>query len=147
MSLPTPPRRTGAALVAVLAATILSCSREPARPPLHPVQGSVTVRNKPAVKAFVVLRPVAAGPSKEALPRGEVGPDGTFRIGTYSDADGAPAGEYVVTITWPETRTDSKTGDEIIEDRLGGRYADPAKSSLKVTVQAGSNDLPTFRLE
>ncbi|OWK35816.1 hypothetical protein FRUB_08379 [Fimbriiglobus ruber] len=111
------------------------------------MRGTVTVQKKPAAKAVVVLRPVTPGPLKELMPHGEVGPDGTFRVGTYADNDGAPAGDYTVTITWPESRTDPKTGDEVNGDRLQGRFGDPAKSPWKVTIKAGDNELEPFRLD
>lgn len=125
---------------------LASCSHE-TRPALHPVKGTVTVQKKPAAKAVVVFRPVTPGPLKDGLlPHGEVGPDGTFQVGTYEATDGAPAGEYVVTISWPETKTDS-TGDVVSNDRLKGRYGDPAKSKWKVRIKEGHNELEPFRLD
>jgi hypothetical protein len=123
-----------------------SCSHDD-RPQLHAVRGTMTVQKKPAVKAVVVLRPVNPGLLKNLLPHAEVGPDGTFRIGTYGDGDGAPEGEYRVTITWPTTRTDPKTGDEISEDRLKGRYNDPTKGTRKVTIKVGNNELEPIQLD
>ena len=150
MPINTPGRtrswRLGSAVAFLLSAVCVSCSRE-AKPPLHPVRGTVTVRGEPAVKAIVVLRPSSPGPPNERIPHGVVGPDGAFVVGTYADADGAPAGEYTVTITWQETRKDSKTGDEISDDRLKGRHADPAKSRWKVTIKEGDNQLEPFRLD
>jgi hypothetical protein len=99
------------------------------------------------VNAVVVLRPVKVGLLRDLIPHGVVEPDGTFRIGTYADGDGAPEGEYTVTIAWPETRTDPKTRDEVSADRLEGRYADPMKSRLTVTVRNGENRLEPFRLD
>lgn len=139
------PKRSGSLLLATLALTAASCSRE-SRSPVYPVRGTVTAQKKPAAKAVVVLRPVAPGPPKDPLPHGEVGPDGTFRIGTFGADDEAPAGEYVVTITWPEARTDP-SGDEVTADRLKGRFADPARSPWKVTVKEGGNELGPFRLD
>lgn len=105
------------------------------------------VQNKPAAKAVVVLRPVSPGPLKNLVPHGDVAEDGAFRISTYAEGDGAPEGEYIVTITWPESRKDPATGDEMTDDRLQGRYADPATSSWKVTIKAGDNELAPFRLD
>lgn len=106
----------------------------------------MTFQKKPAAKAVVVLRPAAPGPLGDTLPHGEVGADGAFRIGTFGTGDGAPAGEYVITITWPEARTDP-SGDEVTTDRLKGRFADPARSPWKVTIKEGENELGPFRLD
>lgn len=139
------PKRSWSVLFAALALTAASCSRE-GRPPVYPVRGTATFQKKPAAKAVVVLRPAAPGAVNDALPHAEVGPDGSFRIGTFGADDGAPAGEYVVTITWPEARTDP-SGDEVTTDRLKGRFADPARSPWKVTVKDGENELGPFRLD
>ena len=147
MSYPHSQGRVGKIFVfALLAGAASSCSRA-TRPPLYPVQGTVTVQMKPASKAVVVLRPVSSGPLNSLLPHGEVGPDGVFRIGTYTDSDGAPAGDYIVTITWPASRTDPKTGDVISEDLLMGKYNNPAKSQWTITIQPGHNELVPFRLD
>jgi hypothetical protein len=146
MRLPIRLWRQGPVFVLLLAAAVSSCSRE-RRPTVHPVHGTVTVQNKPAAKAVLVLRPASQGPLKGPIPHGEVGPDGAFQISTYAEGDGAPEGEYIVTITWPESRKDPMTGDEVSDDRLQGRYADPATSSWKITIRAGDNELAPFRLD
>lgn len=123
-----------------------SCSREP-RPPLYPAWGTATFHKKPAPGAVVVLHPVAPGPLKELLPHGEVGPDGAFRISTYAAGDGAPVGEYVVTITWPEVKVEPGGGEVFGGDRLGGRYNDPAKSKWKLQIRDGDNDLGRLEIK
>lgn len=139
------PGRMVSALLITASLLALSCARD-SRTAVHPVRGTVTFQKKPATKAIVVLRPVAPGSPNDPLPHGEVGTDGTFRIGTFGAGDGAPAGEYVVTITWPEARTDP-SGDEVTTDRLKGRFADPARSPWKVTIKEGENELGPFRLD
>jgi len=134
-------------LFASLALTLTSCAREPPRVPVYATRGTVLFQKKPAPKAVVVLRPVSSGALKQLLPHGEVGSDGTFQIGTYDLTDGAPVGEYVVTITWPETKTDP-AGEEVVGgDRLKGRYNDAAKGQWKVQIKEGSNELPPFLLD
>lgn len=136
--------RLGLFLVTLLALT--ACSRE-RRPPVHPVRGSVTFQKKTAVKTVVVLRPLAPGPLKDVFPHGEVGTDGTLLIGTFAPGDGAPAGEYAVTITWPEVKPDLDGVEVTGGDRLKGRFSDPAKSRWKVTIKEGVNELEPFRLD
>jgi hypothetical protein len=118
-----------------------SCSTTPPenRKPVFPVRGQVFVQDKPAVGAFVLLIPLhePAQPI-DPRPRGQVENDGSFTLSTYDANDGAPAGDYVVTITWP--------GGEDPEDKLLGRYSDRARSKLRATVRAGPNELPPFRL-
>src|SRR6266566_9793244 len=68
-------------------------------------QGKVFVDGKPADGALVVLHPVADAGPEAIRPSGKVGPDGVFTLNTYiaetrTTTPGAPAGEYIVTITW-----------------------------------------------
>ena len=115
-----------------------ACSSKPAdeedRKPVFPVKGKVLVGNKPAASAFLLFVPVnEPAESKDPRPRAEVQPDGSFALSTYGEEDGAPAGDYIVTLTWP---------DEEQSDRLKGRFSDPTKSKLRAKVKPEPNDLP-----
>jgi hypothetical protein len=115
------------------------------RKAVHPVQGKVFVQKQPAVGAFVLFVPVNEGANPtDPRPRAEVKEDGSFTLSTYGDADGAPAGEYVVTITWPGKVLPD--GREEPADKLNGRYADPQRSKLRATVKDGKNELDPFQL-
>lgn len=135
--------------LAVLSFCVAACSSEVERVPVHPVQGSVTVSGAPAPKLMVVLRPARTPDAKvkDLTPHGEVGADGKFRIGTYAADDGAPAGVYFVTLTWPQSQKDPLTGDDVVEDRLEGRFDTPEKSGIKVTIKEGENKLDPIVLE
>src|SRR5690606_6356929 len=94
---------------------------------LYPAAGSVTVKGQPAEGAEVVLFAVdesLRGPGNP-LPNGVVGPDGKFSLGSYGVGDGAPTGEYQVTIVWPEEVKASPNNPERppARDRLNSRYA------------------------
>ena len=72
-------------------------------------------------------------------------PDGSFRLTTYLVADGAPAGEYVVTVTWP---ADPAGGDDAPgADRLKNAHADTTTSKLRASVRPGDNRLDPFHLD
>jgi hypothetical protein len=108
--------------------------------PVVSVTGSVTVNGKPAAGAFVLFIPKAeAAGSKDPRPRGTVADDGTFKLSTYGEDDGAPPGEYWVAITWPANGRDD-------EDRLGGRYGPASKNRPSATVGAAPTTLPPFSL-
>ncbi len=112
------------------------------RPKLYPVSGSVTVKGKPADGAVVRLFPAAGG---EHMPAGVVQPDGSFKLTTFEPGDGAPAGEYKLTVTWrPAKKT---TMDPDGPDKLAGRYADAGSSRLTAKVDAGPTTLPAIALE
>ena len=87
-------------------------------------------------------------------PTGVAGADGRFKLESIR-TPGAPAGKYVVTITWPGETPKGKGGglgggdDEkaVANDRLGGRYANRTTSKIEVTIKPGSNTLEPFRLD
>jgi hypothetical protein len=93
--------------------------------PLVPVEGQVFWRDRPVADALVMLHPRTNDPRIERMnPRGRTDAEGKFKLKTYDDNDGAPAGEYAVTIFWFE-------GDV---DRLAGRYADAETTTLHITI-------------
>ncbi len=110
---------------------------------VYPVAGTLTVGGQPAANAMVAFHPLDRAGSPPALPVASTGPDGTYRLMTHAAGDGAPAGEYAVTVVWPD---DSQPRDEcaaiVTADRLEGRYADPARSPWRVRVGPGTNEVP-----
>ena len=110
---------------------------------VYPVAGTLTVSGQPAANAMVAFHPLDQAGSQTTLPVASTGPDGTYRLTTYAAGDGAPVGEYAVTVVWPD---DSQPHDEcedvVKHDRFKGRYADPAKSPWRVTVGPGTNEVP-----
>lgn len=109
----------------------------------YPVQGTVTINGKPA--ADLIVRFISKHKSPEganaSFPVGMTDEDGVFRISTNGDADGAVAGDYDVTIVWPESN------EPPLRDRLGGAYATPEKSQLQVTITATENVVGPFALQ
>jgi hypothetical protein len=131
-----------------LAAGGLSCSTkdQEARKPVFPVKGQVFFKDKPAFGAFVVFVPVnEPADAKDPRPHAEVDKDGNFVVGTYDAADGAPAGEYQLMMTWPGGVLPD--GREEPDDKFGGRYANPKTSKLTAKVVEGPNELPAFKLK
>jgi len=129
----------------LVTAWMAGCSRESEGPPTYPVQGVLKIDGQPAVDAQVILHPAGGSDFDErgTRPTGRVGPDGSFKLTTYQPGDGAPAGNYVVTIYWakdPESLEPSP-------DRLKGRYLDPAKSTIKIEIEETETILPPFKLK
>ena len=130
------------AFAAILVCT--SCARTD-RPPLFPVQGEVYYQGKPAAGASVFFLPIdrATSLASEGVPYGVVGADGTFHLGTFAADDGAPAGDYSVTVIW-ETQPASRDDEAL--NLLPRRYASPATSGLRARVVKGETKLDPFRL-
>jgi hypothetical protein len=76
----------------------------------------------------------------DAVPTATVQADGTFALTTFTKGDGAPPGDYVVTVQWFRVAKDGSVGG----NSLPKRYASPSTSPLSVTIREGKNDLPPF---
>jgi hypothetical protein len=115
------------------------------RKPTQPVQGKVFFEGTPAPGAMVVFHLITDPAKKPAhTADGIVEPDGAFTLSTYTAGDGAPAGEYVVTVALPKPRFDEqgKPGP----NQLPGAFAKTDTTPLKATVKSGTNDF-TFELK
>jgi len=134
-------------ILLALAATLVGCEEDQARIPTHPVKGKITFNGKPTPGAMIVFHPKVQ-PAEPAPPKptGYVDADGNFVINTYGGNDGAPAGEYEVTIRWPkpvERDGELAPGPNV----LPVRYGDPKQSKIVVQVAAGQNDVPPIVLK
>ncbi len=120
----------------------VGCWKPTDRLPVYPVTGKVTYRGKPAANAFVAFHPVENNIGEKVSISGRADEAGVFKLTTYDAYDGAPAGQYVVTILWPARVDDIDDGP----DQLNGRYATQAKSPLRATVNQSATQIPPFEL-
>src|SRR5687768_2912810 len=90
------------ACVALLPIVFSSCgSGGKPSVPLLPTQGQVFYQGQPAAGAMVILHPLdEQGDWKKGYPSGWVASDGSVKIQTGGEWDGAPAGEYAVVVVW-----------------------------------------------
>jgi 3',5'-cyclic AMP phosphodiesterase CpdA len=114
------------------------------RRPVHPVRGQVLADGCPVVGAQVAFFAYNPQTNKPAARVGDAlaEPDGTFLLSTYGAFDGAPAGEYVVTVA-PRDPLHGDPGRSP-PTPLPAKYARPDTSPLRVRVVPGKND---FTLE
>lgn len=101
---------------------------------------------------MIELVPLTGGPSG----RGKINQNGQFTIGTYEQADGASAGEYVVIIVQhnrPISREESrKLGPQHAEhadtrQMVSLKYASQATSDLSCTVSESRPNQFVFTVE
>jgi hypothetical protein len=129
-------------LLAVLA--LAGCSKASDRMPVYPVHGKVLVKGEPATEAFVAFHPDPDNPAPAWIV-GQVDAEGNFALSTYVSGDGAPEGEYTVTITWKQRG--GPLNEFVGPDRLEGLYADPKTSKLRFRVEKKPvNEVPAYEL-
>lgn len=131
-------------LVLLCLSGLLACGCGSGRKPVFPITGKVLVNGKPAAHAMVVFHPVGENGPDVVKPRGKVETDGSFTLTTYDGNDGAPAGDYQVTV---EQWLSSGKADEGPSNRLPARYAKPDTSGLTAKVNPTPNTLEPFALK
>ncbi len=145
VSRPGKPFGAGLCAVALLSFALLGCAEaKPDRTPVFPAKGTITFKGQPVSGALVALHPkapIAGTPN----PRANVGKDGSFQVSTYVTADGAPEGDYTVTVLWYKP---VKKGEDIVSgpNVIPAKYANPNTSDLVVSIKQGENDLPAIAL-
>lgn len=116
-------------------------------PRCHLVAGKVVYQNQPLAEAMVVFHPLATPTEKFPQPMGTTTADGRFVMTTFKSGDGAPEGEYAVTI---ELREPRQIGEEVVRDGLNllpPKYASPKDTPLRHKVVPGRNEVPEIKVE
>lgn len=132
------------------------CSGGPALEPPVPVKGKVTLKGKAVDGATVTF--IGLNGARSAS--GRTAADGTFKLTTAKTDDGAPPGDYTVTISkiqskFGESSTDVSSGtfgadygaqmqaagqgnmSSVYKFDIPEKYSNPAESGLKRTVTKG----------
>jgi hypothetical protein len=125
----------------------LGCDSGEEQVKVYPVKGSVFADGKPAERAQVIFHPVGEGEQKRQTASAEVAADGSFALNTYTAGDGAAAGDYAVTISWPSGSSPIGGDAESGPDRFGDRYTNRQTSGLKATVKEAPTEIPRFNLK
>src|SRR3954469_7473388 len=148
------PWRKGVLLIssAMFLVTANGCSKSKDlnRLPVFPVNGRLSVKGQVPSGAFVVLHPkkgTATAPNGEVVrPRAVVNPDGSFALGSYDSTDGAPSGEYAVTVEWRRIVKSPEGSPVLGPNVVPPKYARPQSSPLAIKVAEKSNELDPIPL-
>lgn len=130
-----------AILWCVVLATLPGCQEAPP-PQAFRVEGRLFIDDNLASNACLAFHPVDHEKSHGRCPVAMTKQDGSFELTTYALNDGAPEGDYTVTMTWlnDSILVDECEGLDLLQhDRLRGKYADPQTSPLQVTVLPQEN--------
>jgi hypothetical protein len=116
----------------------------PRHPPTYPVQGSVV---------FDTGEPVSWGTiefycaESRIAARGKIASDGTFRLSTYDEGDGAVAGKHLVTVAQAELLGQPHEHSHAPLKAVPKRFSDPQTSRLEFTVEPGSDNACRLTIE
>jgi hypothetical protein len=129
----------------ILGATLCcftSCGKPSGQLPTFEVKGQILQDGKPVPHATVVFHPAFDLGEEVSKPRGKTAEDGSFSLSTYAADDGAPQGEYKITVEqWISTNPDRGP-----ESRLPAKFAQPDQSGLTAKVASGKNELSPIQL-
>jgi hypothetical protein len=114
---------------------------------VYPARGTVYFQGRPAAGATVFLHAAVGKNVNHPTPRATVKADGTFVLGTYASEDGAPSGEYKVTVQLFKPVPDPEKNDGVVpRNELPAKYARSETSGLTVRVREEENILPAIQL-
>ncbi len=136
-----------------LSVSVAGCGSSEPRVDTSLVRGQVYVDEQPADGAVLVFHPQSNdGLSQQLRPRGTADERGRFRLTTYQRDDGAPPGDYRVTVIWrgPPTSNDPEEMHPDVlaaqPNQLDAALADPKSTPITAHISRGNNKLEPFRL-
>jgi hypothetical protein len=131
------------ALAALLLAVNWGCAPKTDRPETLPVSGKVTYKGQPVTKGTITFQSDGGQAAT-----GEIQSDGTYRLSTFADRDGALPGHHKVMIIAndadPTLMPGSSPGYKPPKDLVPKKYAKLETSGLTADV---SKDKTTFEFE
>jgi hypothetical protein len=148
-------RRAVAVCVGLLTmAVVVGCGKSGQREikgklPVFPVKGKLMMDSKPMAGATIIFYPTHLFPpgASTQRPRATVDTDGNFRVSTYTNDDGAPAGDYKATVSWKGDQEGVPSEDRAELPEKAPQSVQYVRSSkLRIKVTEGDNMLPTWDL-
>lgn len=119
------------------------------RPKLVKVQGNVTVGGKPVASGFVTFEPLDGGVvTTGRSSTGTLDANGFYRLSTFTAADGAPPGEYLVSVegaldgaSSPTTSIDPNAPAAPLGNKgVPAKYSSAKTSGLKAVIPADASE-------
>ena len=134
---------------------ILGCGEESSfksTVPVFPASGKILNQGKPL--AGVILLFHSSDVNQKIKSQATTDDDGKFVTTTFKTADGAPEGDYIITLVVPSNESDSTREDAATEKqfrkegpvRFPSKYQNPTTSPLKVKVIKNQSDLGILKI-
>jgi len=108
---------------------------------IYPVEGQLVWKNGSPAKELENSLIFFEQPEKQMSARGQIKADGSFRLTTIKENDGAPAGEHTVRVLEVGRKAIGEGGTQLAPSKIDTRYASHATSDLKATVKPGANKI------
>ena len=106
-------------IILAVAAAVVGCG---SKPEVVPVSGKVTYNGQPIPYGNVGFQPVQGQPSGAAIQ-----PDGSFKLSTFAEFDGAKPGSYKVKVTCNSSQSPSERAKPRVGEFLPGVPLIPEK--------------------
>jgi hypothetical protein len=124
----------------VLALMLTACGAE-GRKPVFPMSGKALFEGEPMAGAMLTFHPLDDKDPRAIRSQATVDAEGNYQLTTYFTGDGAPAGDYAITIYWPDrpaANPDEPVEEEVDKlppDRLAKSFTNPKTTVLRVKVR------------
>jgi hypothetical protein len=139
-------RRSLVVAASLLCGLATGCSSSK-QTPVYPVRGQVLLNGKPLPKAIVTFHHQNAAPDAPA-PSAQTDDEGRYTLTSFQTGDGAPEGDYAVSLVCFRTKELRKGAEEdTARNIVPVRYANAATSKLTAKVTAGPNELPPLQVK
>jgi len=115
----------------LLVVVLVALYSKESRLPVFPVAGKLLLNNTVAPGAQVIFFPKDGHPDAPR-PQGTVDQHGNFTLTTYEPGDGAPLGDYLVTVRWQKVV--GKGEDARAVEIIAPEYRSPRTTNLKALI-------------
>jgi hypothetical protein len=126
--------RSLVAVMLVLSLGLVSCGGSK-RKPTYPTEGTLLIGGKPAGGVTVFLYSTDPAETEPTRPFATTNLDGTFALTTSAANDGAPEGEYIVTVIYEPLESPLMRAKKGKPPAFDKKYSDPKTSPLRIRVE------------
>jgi hypothetical protein len=129
--------------IALAALAVSGCGRGERRVPVFKTSGSVVRADGSVVPNALVVLHATGAPSTVPKPRGTTDEQGRFQLTTYEVDDGAPEGQFTITVEqWIRDDPNLPPSNHLV-----ATLAKPESSGLQATISQGANEIPPLTVQ
>ncbi|MEY4396222.1 MAG: hypothetical protein RL595_3471 [Planctomycetota bacterium] len=139
----------------ILFCQVLGCGGDPSfKPsvPVFPAKGKLEFQGKPLDGVTLIFNPVDE--NQKIKPQATTDGEGNFTATTFQTGDGAPEGEFLITLVVKTEESDSAREDaegngraKPAKTKFPVKFQNPTTSTLRVKVSKGQADLGTLEIK